>query len=104
VPIPLQEPHGQQESDLALISETSQCSVARWGFRETTPRRHAQVRLLELQTVIDLVRRVMHDDAARLWMRPPNPIATRASSIWSLPASTTAVIDLLLGLAEDATA
>ena len=59
-------------ADLARISKTNPCSVARWRSQETAPRRYAEERLLELRAVIDLVRRVMRDDAARFWMRSPN--------------------------------
>ncbi len=68
----LYDGHVVDTADLARVSETNQRSVARWRSQKTTPRRHAEDRLLELRAVIDLARRVMRDDAARFWMRSPN--------------------------------
>ena len=51
--------------DLARVSETNPRSVSRWRSEETTPRRKAEERLLELRAVVDLARTVMNDDAAR---------------------------------------
>ena len=60
-------------ADLARVSDTNPRSVARWKADAATPRRDAEERLLELRAVVDLARRVMRDDAARFWMRSPNP-------------------------------
>lgn len=60
-------------ADLARVSDTNPRSVARWKAEAATPRRDAEERLLELRAVVDLARRVMRDDAARFWMRSPNP-------------------------------
>jgi len=91
-------------ADLARVSETNPRSVARWRSQETTPRREAEERLLELRAVVDLVRTVMSDDAARFWMRSPNrdlgyekPLDLVATRQYQR------VIDLLLALAEGVT-
>jgi len=92
-------------ADLARASDTNPRSVARWRSQETTPRREAEERLLELRAVVDLARTVMSDDAARFWMRSPNrdlgyekPIDLVATCQYQR------VIDLLLALAEGVTA
>lgn len=62
-------------------------------------------RLLEHPTVVDLARAVMSDDAARLWLRSPNPDLG-----WERPldlvaaGDTQRVTDLLHALAEGITA
>jgi hypothetical protein len=38
----------------------------------TAPARQAQERLVELKTVVDLLRAVLRDESARLWLRSPN--------------------------------
>lgn len=71
-----------------------------WDVARSTPRR-----LFELRAVVDLARKVMRDDAARLWMRSPNPDLG-----YEKPLDVVAqgryqrVIDLLLALAEGITA
>ena len=92
-------------ADIARVSDANPRSVSRWKAREAIPRRDAEERLLELRAVVDLVRRVMRDDAARLWMRSPNadldyekPLDLVASGNYQR------VIDLLLALAEGVTA
>lgn len=92
-------------ADIARVSDANPRSVSRWKAHEATPRREAEERLLELRAVVDLVRRVMQDDAARLWMRSPNadldyekPLDLVASGNYQR------VIDLLLALAEGVTA
>ena len=60
-------------ADVARVSDSNPRSVARWKADAATPRRDAEDRLLELRAVIDLARRVMNDEAARRWMRSPNP-------------------------------
>ena len=90
--------------DLALVSSANPRSVARWRTQQVTPRRQTQERLLELRAVVDLARRVMRDDAARLWMRAPNPDLS-----YEKPLNLVAkgqyqrVVDLLLALAEGVT-
>ena len=91
-------------TDLARVSETNPRSVARWRTQETTPRRGAEERLLELRAVVDLARSVMTDEAARFWMRSPNrdlgyekPLDLVATGEYQR------VIALLLALAEGVT-
>ena len=73
-------------------------------MQESTPRREAEERLLELRAVVDLARTVMRDDAARFWMRSPNPDLG-----YEKPLDLVAlgqyqrVVDLLLALAEGVT-
>ena len=88
-------------ADLARVSATHPRSVIRWQTQETTPRRQAEERLLELRAVVDLARGVMRDDAARFWMRSPNrdldykkPLDLVANGEYER------VIDLLLAIAE----
>ena len=91
-------------ADLARVSDTNPRSVARWRAQESTPRREAEERLLELRAVVDLARKVMRDDAARFWMRSPNPDLG-----YEKPLDLVAlgqyqrVVDLLLALAEGVT-
>jgi len=92
-------------ADLARVSETTPRSVTRWRSQETSPRRDAEERLLELRAVIDLARTVMNDDASRFWMRSPNrdlgyekPLDLVAGGDYQR------VINLLLALAEGVTA
>lgn len=59
--------------DLADVLHTSPRSVARWQKMGSTPRRESEVRLLEVQAVADLLRRVMREDSARIWLHSPNP-------------------------------
>ncbi len=92
-------------ADLARVSETNPRSVTRWKTQATIPRRATEERLLELRAVVDLARRVMRDDAARLWLRSPN-----ADLAYDKPLDLVAlghyqrVIDLLLAIAEGVTA
>lgn len=58
--------------DVARITGTTARSVSRW-LEGASPRRPAEERLLELKSVVDLLRRVMRDEPARLWIRSPNP-------------------------------
>ena len=48
-------------------------SVARWQAAEAAPRRGSEERLLELKAVVDLARKHLRPDSARLWLRSPNP-------------------------------
>ncbi len=91
-------------ADLARVSETNPRSVSRWRTQETVPRREAEERLLELRAVVDLTRSVMSDDAARFWLRSPNPDLAYEKPL-DLVASGEykRVIDLLLALAEGVT-
>jgi putative toxin-antitoxin system antitoxin component (TIGR02293 family) len=92
-------------ADLARVSDTNPRSVARWKSQAAAPRREAEERLLELRAVVDLARRVMNDDAARFWMRSPNPELAYDKPLDVVAAGQyQRVIDLLLALAEGVTA
>lgn len=91
-------------ADLARVSDTNPRSVARWKAQEATPRRDAEERLLELRAVVDLARKVMRDDAARFWMRSPNPDLGYEKPLDLVSEGRyQRVIDLLLALAEGVT-
>lgn len=92
-------------ADLARVSDTNPRSVTRWKAQASLPRREAEERLLELRAVVDLARRVMKDDAARLWMRSPNPDLGYDKPLDLVTEGKyQRVIDLLLALAEGVTA
>lgn len=92
-------------ADLARVTETNPRSVARWRSQETTPRRDAEERLLELRAVVELARSVMSDDAARLWLRSPDRDLDYEKPLDLIAAGQyRRVIDLLLALAEGVTA
>ena len=58
--------------DLARVARVTRRTVARWmaGY---SPRRSAEERLLELRSVVDLLRQVIPGESARLWLRSPEP-------------------------------
>jgi len=58
--------------DLALVTGVTSRSVARWVAGEAAPRRGAESRILELKAVVSLLRSVLRDEPARLWLRSPN--------------------------------
>lgn len=60
-------------SDVARALNASARSVARWQAHEATPRRGSAERLLEVKAVVDLLREHLRPEAARLWIRSPNP-------------------------------
>ncbi len=91
-------------ADVARVSNTNPRSVTRWRADGAAPRREAEERLLELRAIVNLTRRVMRNDAARMWLRSPNsdlgydkPLDIVASGGYQR------VIDLLLALAEGVT-
>lgn len=91
--------------DLAKVSDSNPRSVSRWRAQTAVPRREAEERLLELRAVVDLARKVMRDDAARLWMRSPNPdLGYRKPLELIAEGRYQDVIDLLLAVAEGVTA
>ncbi len=91
-------------TDVARVSDTNPRSVTRWRASESAPRRDAEERLLELRAVVDLARKVMRDDAARFWMRSPNPDLGYEKPLDLVAAGHyQQVIDLLLALAEGVT-
>lgn len=58
--------------DVARVTGATPRSVTRWQ-EGASPRRLAEERLLELKAVIDVLRKVMREEPARLWIRSPNP-------------------------------
>ncbi len=58
--------------DVARVTGATSRSVTRWQDG-AAPRRPAEERLLELKAVIDVLRKVMREEPARLWIRSPNP-------------------------------
>ena len=92
-------------ADVARVSDTNPRSVTRWKAEAAVPRRKAEERLLELRAVVDLARRVMRDNAARLWLRSPNPDLGYEKPLDLITQGRyQRVIDLLLALAEGVTA
>ena len=59
--------------DIARVLGTTPRSVARWSGSGATPRRQNEERLLELKAVVDVLREVMREEPARLWLRSPVP-------------------------------
>lgn len=92
-------------ADVARALGTAPRSVTRWTTAQTSPRRDSEERLLELKAVVDLLRTVMREDAARLWLRSPN-----ADLEWRKPLDVIAegdyrsVIGVILAIAEGVTA
>jgi Protein of unknown function (DUF2384) len=58
--------------DVARVTHATPRSVTRWA-EGASPRRPAEERLLELKAVLDVLRRVLREEPARLWIRSPNP-------------------------------
>lgn len=58
--------------DVGRVLGTSSRSVTRW-VEGASPRRGNEERLLELKAVVDVLRQVMRDEPARLWLRSPVP-------------------------------
>ena len=92
-------------TDLARVTATDTRSVARWRAQASVPRRETEERLAELRTVVDLARVVMSSDAARLWIRAPNPDLGYEKPLDLVAAGQyRRVVNLLLALAEGVTA
>ncbi|MDQ3895764.1 MAG: DUF2384 domain-containing protein, partial [Actinomycetota bacterium] len=92
-------------ADVARVSGAHARSVNRWHTAKAEPRRESEERLLELKAVVDLLRRIMRDDAARLWLRSPNPDLGYEKPLDLVAVGQyQRVIDLLLALAEGVTA
>lgn len=91
--------------DVARVVGSTPRSVSRWQAAGATPRRPNEERLLELKAVIDLLRDVLRDGPARLWLRSPNPELD-----WEKPLELIArgeyrrVIGAILAMAEGVTA
>ena len=91
-------------ADVARVSDTNPRSVTRWKAEAAAPRREAEERLLELRAVVDLARRVMRDNAARFWLRSPNPDLGYDKPLDLIAQGQyQRVIDLLLAIAEGVT-
>jgi len=92
-------------ADIARVLGTSSRSVTRWQSARSVPRRDSEERLLELKAVVDLVRGVLREQPARLWLRSPNP-----DLVYEKPLDVVArgeyqrVIDSIMALAEGVTA
>ncbi len=92
-------------ADVARVSGAHARSVNRWHTAKAEPRRESEERLLELKAVVDLLRRILRDDAARLWLRSPNPDLGYEKPLALVAAGQyQRVIDLLLALADGVTA
>ena len=97
--------HFIDAGDVAQITGTTTRSVSRWTASKATPRREAEDRLLELKAVINVLRSVLRDEPARLWLRSPNPDLD-----WRKPLELIAdgeyrkVIGSILAMAEGVTA
>jgi putative toxin-antitoxin system antitoxin component (TIGR02293 family) len=90
--------------DVARVTGTTPRSVNRW-LEGSQPRRAAEDRLLELNAVIDLLRQVLRDEPARLWLRSPNPELGYEKPLDLIAAGEyRRVIGALLALAEGVTA
>ncbi|MGH2747795.1 MAG: antitoxin Xre/MbcA/ParS toxin-binding domain-containing protein [Actinomycetota bacterium] len=92
-------------ADVARVLGTRPRSVTRWQSARTVPRRASEERLLELKAVVDLLRGVLREQPARLWLRSPNPdlgyekpldVIAKGEYQW--------VIDSIMALAEGITA
>lgn len=92
-------------ASIACVAGASARSVARWRAGRAAPREEAARRVGELYEVVDLALRVLPRDAARYWLRSPNP-----SLGYKKPLDLIAdghyqrVVGILLGLAEGLTA
>lgn len=92
-------------ADVAQITGATPRSVSRWTAAKASPRRDAEDRLLELKSVVDLLRSVLRDEPARLWLRSPHPDLD-----WRKPLELIAdgeyrrVIGAVLAMAEGVTA
>ncbi|WP_208026749.1 antitoxin Xre/MbcA/ParS toxin-binding domain-containing protein [Rhabdothermincola sediminis] len=99
------ETHVIDVGDVARITGATPRSVSRWATSKTHPRREAEDRLLELKAVVDVLRSVLRDEPARLWLRSPNPDLD-----WRKPLELIAegeyhrVIASVLAMAEGVTA
>jgi hypothetical protein len=92
-------------ADLARITHSSRRAVAGWCAGEASPARDAEERLLEAKTVVDLIRTHLGREAARLWIRSPNPDLGFAKPIDVIGAGAyMRVIGVVLSTAEGVTA
>jgi uncharacterized protein (DUF2384 family) len=91
-------------ADVARVSGSHPRSVSRWQSSDASPRRDSEERLLELKAVVDLLRRIVRPDAARLWLRAPNPELGYEKPLDLIARGEyPRVVDLLLAMAEGVT-
>lgn len=91
--------------DVARVLGATQRSVARWQAAEVSPRRESEERLLELKAVLDVARRLLRPESARLWLRSPNPELTYEKPLDLIAKGDyRRVIGALLAMAEGVTA
>jgi putative toxin-antitoxin system antitoxin component (TIGR02293 family) len=92
-------------ADVARVLGTSPRSVTRWQSARRMPRRDSEERLLELKAVVDLVRGVLREQPARLWLRSPNPDLGYEKPLDVIARGEyQRVIDSIMALAEGVTA
>jgi len=97
--------HVLDRADIARVLNTSHRTVARWQAREIAPRRESEERLLEVKTVVDLLRAHLRPGAARLWVRSPNPDLGYGKPIDLIAGGEyLRVIGVILTMAEGVTA
>ncbi len=90
--------------DVAKVTGATARSVSRW-MEGVEPRRAAEERLLELRSVVDLLRQVMRDEPARIWLRSPEPELAYEKPLDLIERGEyRRVIGVLLALAEGVTA
>jgi uncharacterized protein (DUF2384 family) len=91
--------------DIARVMNTSPGTVARWRARERSPGRDAEERILEIKTVVDLLDAYLRPEAARLWIRSPNPDLGYAKPIGVIAdGDYLRVVAAILSMAEGVTA
>ena len=92
-------------ADVARVAGASPRSVVRWRAGDVSPRRETEDRLLELNAVLDLARRVFRDDVARKWLRSPIPALDYEKPLDLLARGDwRRVVNTLLAIAEGVTA
>lgn len=90
--------------DVAKVTRATARSVSRW-MEGVEPRRASEERLLELRSVVDLLRQVMRDEPARIWLRSPEPELAYEKPLDLIGRGEyRRVIGVLLALAEGVTA
>jgi putative toxin-antitoxin system antitoxin component (TIGR02293 family) len=88
-------------ADVARVLNASQRSVQRWTSRDVAPRKDSEERLLELGVVLELAKKALPEEGARLWLRTPT-----ADLEWRKPLDVMRdggfreVIDALLALSQ----
>ena len=92
-------------ADVARVLGSTVRSVARWQAAEVAPRRQSEERLLELKAVVDLARKHLRPESARLWLRSPNPELSYDKPVDLIAdGEYRQVIGALLAMAEGVTA